>query len=64
MRVKLFGTGMMVEVVMLVVVTVALVNEVVDVTIVKVESVATIIGSCVRVMTAKKPYGPGFKTSD
>jgi hypothetical protein len=59
-----FGAGVIVEVVTLVVVVVALAKIVVEVTIVEVESVETITGSCVRVMTAKKATPPGLRTSD
>jgi hypothetical protein len=39
-------------------------NAVVEVTMVEVESVVTIIGSCVKVMTAKNPAPGGLMKSD
>jgi hypothetical protein len=45
---------------------VTVVNDVVEVTIVEVESVVTITGWCVKVMTAKNPVPPagGLMISD
>ena len=43
---------------------VTVVNDVVEVTIVEVESVVTITGWCVKVMTAKNPAPGGLMISD
>ena len=58
------GAGVTVEKILLVVVVVTVVNDVVEVTIVEVESVVTIMGSCVKVITAKKAAPGGERKSD
>jgi hypothetical protein len=58
------GGGVTVVKISLVIVTVTVANKVVEVTIVEVESVVTITGSCVKVMTAKNPAPGGLMKSD
>ena len=58
------GAGVTVEKMSLVVVVVVVVNDVVEVTIVEVEAVETITGSCVKVMTAKYAAPGGVRKSD
>jgi len=58
------GGGVTVKKLSLVFVVVVVVNTVVEVTIVEVESVVTITGSCVKVMTAKYPAPGGLMKSD
>jgi hypothetical protein len=59
-----FGGGVTVEKMSLVLVVVTVVNAVTDATSVEVESVVTIIGSCVKVITAKNPLPGGLIKSD
>jgi hypothetical protein len=58
------GSGVTVEKKSSVVVVVVVVKEVVEVTIVDVESVVTMMGSCVKVKTAKNAAPGGVMKSD
>jgi hypothetical protein len=62
--VAVLGTGVTVDVVIIVDVVVVVAKSVVEVTMVEVESVVTITGSCVKVMTAKNPWPGGLMKSD